>query len=176
MEKKNGTFTPQPSEFAMPKWLVKCGLSTGAKMVYMILTTCAGRKDFAFPSQEYLSQAASVCVRTVQRHLRALADYGLIRIDKRQVHGTMRTVYCFLNHAVMGFEKKAFEATAEKPKLQAVETGGECADLPILPPVVAKLTDSSSVEDLSPDDDKNDLRTRDNSFLLLQKERCFSEG
>ncbi len=124
MENQSGTFIPNPNDFAMPKWLVKCELSMGAKLVYLILTICAGRQDFAFPSQEFLSRATSVCVRTLQRYLKALSDFGLIRIDKRKVHGTMRTVYCFLNHAVMDFEKKRPAASVEEPNPATAGPGG----------------------------------------------------
>lgn len=129
--KPGDTFVPNPRDFAMPKWLVRSKLNASAKVLYMALTVCAGRNNFCYPSQENLSKCLSdCCIKTVQRHLKTLVSYGLIRIDKRKVHGTMRTVYFFLNHAEMNFEKKQPKATPQAPCNVTAEAAGAATNLP----------------------------------------------
>ena len=116
-QETQGTFTPDPKDFSMPNWLIKSSISTGAKLTYMTLTTCAGGKTYTWPSQEFLSKAASVSVRTVQRHLKELSSFGLIRIGRREVMGTIKTVYYFLNHALMEFGRKRTSISKQAPKM-----------------------------------------------------------
>jgi hypothetical protein len=109
-----------PEEFKMGSWILKTELSSGAKLTFSVLAICAGGRDFVWPSQEYLAQAVSASVRSVQRYLKELAEFGLIRIGKKRLMGQTRTIYSFLNHALVSFEPKA-SATAQKTGLKKAE-------------------------------------------------------
>ena len=84
-------------EVRLPDWLMSMELSTGAKLTYNVLATCAGGRDHAWPKQEYLARRVSASVRTIQRYLGELARHGLIAVSRESLKGKMRCVYAFLS-------------------------------------------------------------------------------
>ena len=101
-----------PDNFRLNSWLLQTELSMGAKLTYSVLANCCNGRDHAWPSQIYLAQCLSIAVRTVQRYLKELVDYGLIKISKKRLMGQTRSVYVFLNNALVSFEPKT--PTAKK--------------------------------------------------------------
>lgn len=104
-----------PDEFYLGKWLLKSNLSLGAKLTYSVLACCRNGRDYVWPSPDYLAQCVSASVRTVRRYMKELVDFGLIRIRKKYLMGQTRTIYIFLNHALVGFEPKASKAEKNTP-------------------------------------------------------------
>ena len=109
-----------PDDFKMGSWILKTELSSGAKLTFSVLAVCAGGRDHVWPSQEYLAQAVSASVRSVQRYLKELAEFGLIRIGKKWLMGQTRTIYSFLNHALVSFEPKT-SGVEQKPARKKAE-------------------------------------------------------
>lgn len=73
----------------MQEWLLKAELSAGAKLTYSVLACCAGGRDYAWPSQEYLATKVSVSVHTLQRYLTEFV------IFRRRLHQpTMFKAWC----------------------------------------------------------------------------------
>ena len=145
-------FAVNYGDFRMQEWLLKAELSTGVKLTYSVLACCAGGRDYAWPSQEYLAEKVSVSVRTLQRYLSELVRFGLIEKCKQYIKGQVRNIYRFLLHSVIG--------TGEKMKTQVVvanelprqskkhnilcseqhdNLSPRSASSVILPPVVAKI-------------------------------------
>ena len=99
-----------PDNFRLNPWLLKTELSMGAKLTYSVLANCCNGRDHAWPSQAYLAKCLSISVRTVQRHLKELVNAGFIKIDKKYLMGQTRSIYIFLNHALVLFEPKTQQA------------------------------------------------------------------
>ncbi len=89
-----GNFTP--GDFTVPKEFLDTNLSAPAKLLYTVLATCSGGRDYAWPSQEYLAEKLKVHVRTIQRYLKELVDSGLIAKGKKFIKGQVRNIYHFL--------------------------------------------------------------------------------
>ena len=104
-----------PENFQLNGWLLKTDLSMGAKMTYSVLANCCRGRDHVWPSQEYLARCISASVRTVQRHLKELVASGFIKISKKYLMGKTRSIYCFLNNALVSFEPKTAPATQKNP-------------------------------------------------------------
>jgi len=111
-----------PDDFKIGSWILKTELSSGAKLTFSVLAVCAGGRDHVWPSQEYLAKAVSASVRSVQRYLKELVDFGLIRIGKKWLMGQTRTIYSFLNHALVCFEPKAAGAEQKQARIKAEMT------------------------------------------------------
>ena len=125
-----------PEDFRMGSWILKTELSSGAKLTFSVLAVCAGGRDYVWPSQKYLAGAVSASVRSVQRYLKELAEFGLIRIGKKWLLGQTRTIYSFLNHALISFEPTVDQKPARK---KAQETGQ------VRPPKTAKAGDKNDI-------------------------------
>ena len=95
-----------PDNFRINMCLLESDLSAGAKLTYSVLACCCGGRDYVWPSQDFLAKRVSSSVRTVQRYLKELATFGLIKIGKEYIKGKIRTIYIFLNHALVTFESK----------------------------------------------------------------------
>jgi hypothetical protein len=110
-----GTYVPE--NFKLHGWLLKTDLSMGAKLTYSVLACCCNGRDHVWPSQNFLAKCLSASVRTVQRYLKELVDFGLITITKKYLMGKKRSIYSFLNHALVSFEPKSPKAAAlARPK------------------------------------------------------------
>jgi len=114
-DKQSVAETYVPDNFRLNSWLLKTELSMGAKLTYSVLASCCHGKDHAWPSQDYLAKCLSISVRTVQRYLKELVGYGLIKISRQHLMGQTRSVYIFLNNVLVSFESKK----ASKPDDQA---------------------------------------------------------
>ena len=101
MSEKQTALISNDGDFRMPEWLLKMNISAGAKLTYSVLRCCSSGRDYAWPSQEYLAQKASVSVRTLQRYLSELVCFSLIEKCKKHIKGQMRNVYHFLLHSVI---------------------------------------------------------------------------
>ena len=115
-----GTYVPD--NFKLNRWLLKANLSMGAKLTYSVLACCCNGRDHVWPSQAYLAKCLSIAVRTVQRYLKELVDFGLIRIDRKYLMGQTRSVYSFLNHALVSFEPKV-SPSEESSSSKKIEKG-----------------------------------------------------
>lgn len=93
----------------------------GAKLTYSVLANCCNGRDHVWPSQAYLAKCLSSSVRTVQRHLKELVDSGFIKISKKYLMGKTRSIYCFLNHALVSFEPKTASTASKNPVKKAVK-------------------------------------------------------
>jgi len=133
-DKKNVTETYVPDNFRLNSWLLKTELSMGAKLAYSVLANCCNGRDHAWPSQDYLARCLSISVRTVQRYLKELVGYGLIKISRKHLMGQTRSIYVFLNNALVSFE-------AEKVPTMRKRRGKKAGN-----PDLAKATKSTSGE------------------------------
>lgn len=78
-------------------------ISDGAFRLYVVLKKmCYGDKDSCFPSQEYLSNKLGKSIRTIQRYIDELIEYGVV-IKKRR--GSISNIYV-LSHKVTVKEGK----------------------------------------------------------------------
>ena len=114
IDKHSVAETYVPDNFKLNSWLLKTDLSMGAKLAYSVLACCCNGRDHVWPSQSYLAKSLSISVRTVQRYLKELVDSGFIRISKKYLMGRTRSIYCFLNNALVSFEPKTAPAVEQK--------------------------------------------------------------
>ncbi len=96
MNAKQLALTFNPGDFTVPKDFLDTNLSAPAKLLYTVLATCSGGRDYAWPSQEYLAEKLKVHVRAIQRYLKELVDSGLIAKGKKFIKGQVRNIYHFL--------------------------------------------------------------------------------
>lgn len=81
----------------LPDWLLLLpDLSTQAKIVYARLVRYAGKKEFAYPSQQRMASDLGMTYSNVRRCLAELRAYGLIW--RRQVGFCKNNIYYFCNH------------------------------------------------------------------------------
>lgn len=106
MNVEQSGFVIKHGDFRMQDWLLKADLSAGAKLTYSVLACCAGGRDYVWPSQEYLAEKVSVSVRTLQRYLKELIQFGLIEKCKQYIKGQVRNIYRFLLHSVIDLGEK----------------------------------------------------------------------
>jgi len=114
MNVEQGGLVINYGDFRMQQWLLKADLSAGAKLTYSVLACCAGGRDFAWPSQEYLAEKVSVSVRTLQRYLSELVRFGLIEKGRQFIKGQVRNIYRFLRHAITGALSKTETQDGER--------------------------------------------------------------
>ena len=110
-ESMPGTYVPD--NFRVSKWLLETDLSLGAKLTYSVLASCSCGRDYVWPSQEYLAKAVSASVRTIQRYLKELVNFGLIGINRQFLMGQIRSVYSFLNHSLVSFSSRKAKTTTQ---------------------------------------------------------------
>lgn len=101
MNAKQNTIALTCGDFCMRDWLLKSDLSTGAKLTYSVLACCAGGKDHAWPSQQFLADQVSATIRSVQKYLEELVDRGFIKKTRTEFRGKIRCIYHFLLPAVL---------------------------------------------------------------------------
>lgn len=144
-----------PDDFKLNSWLLKTELSMGAKLTYSVLASCCNGKDHAWPSQSYLAKCLTISVRSVQRHLKELVDYGLIKIIKKRLMGQLRSVYVFLNHALVSFEPK----TPPAKKSQAKKAGSPA------PTEATKTTRSDTTKTANRGDKNGTSYNKEESYI-----------
>lgn len=103
MRRRHFTRVPLPAEFA--------GVPREAIATYTVLASYANNSTgLCWPKMETLAQTLGCSVRTVQRHLSALRDSGMVRyVDRRRVRGrfssyTYQLVH-FLRYATTGHSR-----------------------------------------------------------------------
>lgn len=62
----------------------KLGITT--TLIYLFLCKCADKEQIAFPSQEYIAEALGMHRVTVNRHIKKLLKWNLIKIEKIRNH------------------------------------------------------------------------------------------
>ena len=83
----------------IPDALLACqDLSLGAKLLWAVLARMAGENGHCWPTQELLSKACGCSVREIQRRLKELCAYGLIRSERQ--NRTKSSRYIFLWHEI----------------------------------------------------------------------------
>lgn len=98
----------------VPNWLLEREeVSAQAKLLYARLAQYAGKKGYAWPTQETLAHATGLPGRTLQRHLQELEGYGLVEIERRGLN--LPNVYYFLEHEWMGLNDAPIPDAPEWP-------------------------------------------------------------
>jgi|GEM_PF-1358361 len=139
-------------------------LSNGAFRLYVILKKmCFGNKNSCFPSQEYLASRLDKSVRTIQRYIEELIEYGIV-IKKRR--GSISNVYVLCdkvtsqedkeNHSIKNNAQKSYFAD----EVAAKEKNNNYVK-------VNKAYSQSKVIDKSPSN-------KDNSFKSQNKKHYFN--
>ena len=118
MNANQNSYFADYGDFRMPQWLLKMNISTGAKLTYSVLRTCSSGRDYAWPSQEYLSEKVSVSVRTLQRYLNELVRSGLIEKAKQYIKGQVRNIYRFLLDCVAALKGQTQDVVEKAPPRQ----------------------------------------------------------
>ncbi len=88
---------------AIPRWVLDDpSVSMQAKMTYLILSSHVGDDATCWPSQSSIAERLGCDVRSVQRHIRALVDHGLIVVTIRSTRRGRSNVYKVLSHPFFG--------------------------------------------------------------------------
>lgn len=83
----------------------------GAKLCYGRLCRYAGKRTYAFPSQERLAAALGKQMRQVQRYLQELISLQLL--EQKQMGGRYPNRYYFLNHKWLGDKPNGASDTSD---------------------------------------------------------------
>jgi hypothetical protein len=94
----------------IPYWLQRrLDVGTGAKVVYGVLASLCGGKNFVDADQRLIADTAGLSVRSVVRHTKELQDVGLIK------KGGRNSLHTFLYHEWMGAAPVVVERDEEEP-------------------------------------------------------------
>lgn len=61
-------------------------LGTTTSMVYFAICRSADKEQIAFPSQQYIAEKLGLHRKTINRHIKKLQDYNIIKIEKVRNH------------------------------------------------------------------------------------------
>ena len=89
---------PTKEFFRLPNKIFDLGLTPIQYTLYSYLVSCAGSKNYCWPSLETISAKTGIGISAVQKHLKNLEKRQIIRIGKRKTrNGNWNNEYRLLS-------------------------------------------------------------------------------
>ena len=89
---------PTKEFYRLPNSIFDLGLTPIQFTLYSYLVSCAGSKNYCWPSLETISAKTGIGISAVQKHLKILAKRQIIQIGKRKTrNGNWNNEYTLLS-------------------------------------------------------------------------------
>lgn len=107
---------------AVPNWLVRDGsIPRNVKMLFMILSSHAGRDGVSFPKQEYIAELMGCSVPTVKRTVREMKAMNLVTVTSQRTPTGRRNLYRLMVDSLGGVGSPVIPGEGS-PQTQEEET------------------------------------------------------